>query len=136
MPNPQPTTRFINPPHLSRPVGYSHIAEAANGRTLYISGQVALDSSGNLIGPKDLRAQAQQVFTNLKAALEAVGADFNCVVKLTYFLLDISQIQIVREVRDEYVNTQQPPASSAVEVRRLFRDELLIEVEAIAVVPA
>jgi reactive intermediate/imine deaminase len=130
------TVRFVNPPALSRPFGYSHVAEVSGGKTIYISGQVALDQSGALIGPDDLRAQAQQVFTNLKAALEAVGADFSAVVKLTYFLLDISQIQMVREVRDQFVNVQQPPASSAVEVRRLFRDDVLIEIEAIAVVPA
>jgi enamine deaminase RidA (YjgF/YER057c/UK114 family) len=121
---------------MPRPFGYSHIAEAVSGKTIYISGQVALDRSGNLIGLGDLRAQTQQVFTNLKTALAAVGANFNAVVKLTYFVLDISQIQIVREVRDQFVNVQRPPASSAVEVRCLFRDDLLIEIEAIAVVPA
>ncbi|HSD83192.1 MAG TPA: RidA family protein, partial [Anaerolineae bacterium] len=61
---------------------------------------------------------------------------FNCVVKLTYYLLDISQIPVVREVRDQFVNTQQPPTSSAVEVRRLFRDDLLIEIDAVAVIPS
>jgi enamine deaminase RidA (YjgF/YER057c/UK114 family) len=106
---------------------------ASKGSTIYISGQVALDQSGNLVGPDDLRAQTQQVFTNLKAALEAAGADFNHVVKLSYYLLDISQIQIVREARDQFVNAQSPPASSAVEVRRLVRDDFLIEVDAIAV---
>jgi reactive intermediate/imine deaminase len=131
-----PAVRLINPSSLPRPVGYSHVAEVSNGKTVYISGQVALDQSGNLIGPNDLRAQTQQVFTNLLAALEAVGTDFNSVVKLNYYLLDISQIQVVREVRDQFVNTGQPPASSAVEVRRLFRDDLLIEIEAVAVVPA
>lgn len=130
------TIRFVDPPSLPRPVGYSHVAEVSNGKTIYVSGQVALDQSGNLVGPGDLRTQTQQVFTNLKAALEAVGADFNYVVKLNYYLLDISQIQIVREVRDQFVNTHRPPASSAVEVRRLFRDGLLIEVDAIAVIPA
>jgi reactive intermediate/imine deaminase len=128
--------RFVNPSDLPRSFGYSHIAEVSGGKTVYLSGQVALDRSGNLIGPGDLRAQTQQVFTNLKAALEAVGTNFSAVVKLTYFLLDISQIQIVREVRDQFVNVQQPPTSSAVEVRRLFRDDLLIEIEAIAVIPA
>ena len=129
------TIRFVNPPDLPRPFGYSHVAEAPSGKTIYISGQVALDQAGKLIGPGDLRAQTQQVFANLKAALEAVGADFNAVVKLTYYLLDISQIQMVREVRDQFVNVQQPPASSAVEVRRLFRDDLLIEIDAVAVIP-
>jgi enamine deaminase RidA (YjgF/YER057c/UK114 family) len=130
------TIRLVNPPDLPRPFGYSHVAEVSGGKTIYISGQVALDRSGQLIGPGDLSAQTEQVFVNLQGALAAVGADFAAVVKLTYFLLDISQIQIVREVRDQFVNVQQPPASSAVEVRRLFRDDLLIEVEAIAVVPA
>jgi reactive intermediate/imine deaminase len=130
------TIRFVNPPSLPRPVGYSHVAEVSNGKTIYISGQVALDPSGTLVGPNDLRTQTHQVFTHLKAALEAVGADFNCVVKLNYYLLDISQIQIVREVRDQFVNTERPPASSAVEVRRLFRDGLLIEIDAVAVIPA
>src|SRR5512147_2178625 len=130
-----PTIRFVNPTALPRPFGYSHMAEVSGGKTIYISGQVALDQAGQLIGPGDLRAQTQQVFTNLKGALAAVGADFSAVVKFTYFLLDISQIQIVREVRDQFVNVQQPPASSAVEVRRLFRDDVLIEIEAIAVIP-
>jgi enamine deaminase RidA (YjgF/YER057c/UK114 family) len=120
---------------LPGPAGYSHVAQAAGGKTIYISGQVALDRDRNLVGGNDLRAQAQQVFTNLRTALEAVGANFDHVVKLNYYLLDISQIQAVREVRDLFVNKQNPPASSAVEVRRLFRDDLLIEVDAIAVIP-
>ena len=128
--------RFVNPLALPRPFGYSHVVEASGGNTIYISGQVAVDQAGNLIGSGDLRAQTQQVFANLTQALEAVGADFNAVVKLTYYLLDISQIQIVREVRDQFVDVHKPPASSAVEVRRLFRDDLLIEIEAIAVIPA
>ncbi len=131
----QPIARFINPSSLPHPAGYSHVAEVSNGKTIYISGQVPLDQSGRLVGPNDLRAQARQVFTNLQAALEAVSADFNCVVKLTYYLLDISQIPIVREVRDQFVNVSQPPTSSAVEVRRLFRDDVLIEIDAIAVIP-
>jgi enamine deaminase RidA (YjgF/YER057c/UK114 family) len=73
------------------------------------------------------------VFENIKSALEAVGLNFNDVVKLTFFLTDISKMQVVREIRDEYINTMNPPASSAVEVRRLIRDDLLIEIEAIAV---
>jgi enamine deaminase RidA (YjgF/YER057c/UK114 family) len=101
---------------------------------VYIAGQVALDPTGALVGPGDIRAQARQVFDNLKAALQAVGAGFEEVVKLNYYLLDATHLPVVREVRDEYVNTQQPPASTAVEVRRLFRDDLLIEVEAVAII--
>src|SRR5262249_44700611 len=124
-----------NPAAMHRPIGYTHVVETHGGRTIYISGQVALDTTGNLVGGDDLPAQATQVFKNLAAALASVGASFEHVVKFTYFLLDISQIAVVRAVRDQYINTQQPPASSAVEVRRLFRDDVLIEIEAIAVIP-
>jgi reactive intermediate/imine deaminase len=110
------------------------VVEVTAGRLVYIAGQVALDPTARLVGPGDIRAQARQVFDNLQAALQAVGAGFEQVVKLTYYLVDATQLPIVREVRDQYVNTQQPPASTAVEVRRLVRDDLLIEVEAVAVV--
>lgn len=135
MRNQNQIARFINPPTMPTPVGYTHVVEVSSGKTVYISGQVALDTSGNVVGPGDLRAQTHQVFANLKAGLEAVGADLTHVVKFTFFALDISQLQIIRDVRDQYVNLEHPPASSAVEVRRLAREEFLIEIEAIAVIP-
>jgi enamine deaminase RidA (YjgF/YER057c/UK114 family) len=128
------TANFINPEALHHPAGYTHVVEVTAGRPVYIAGQVALDPTGALVGPGDIGAQARQVFDNLQAALQAVGAGFEQVVKLTYYLVDAAQLPVVREVRDRYVNTRQPPASTAVEVRRLARDELLIEVEAVAVV--
>ena len=129
------TVRFTNPPTLSTPRGYSHIAEVPAGtRLVYIAGQVALDSTGQLIGAGDLRAQAVAVFENLRRALTAAGATFNDVVKLNYYMVDASQIAVLREVRDRYVNRAAPPASTLVEVRRLFRDDVLLEVEAIAAV--
>jgi enamine deaminase RidA (YjgF/YER057c/UK114 family) len=135
MSKPESSTRFLNPPTMPQPFGYTHVVETRGGRTIYISGQVALDSAGNVVGLDDLHTQTTHVFKNLDAALAAVGANFHHLVKLTYFLLDISQIAVVRAVRDQFINTQHPPASSAVEVRRLFRDDVLIEVEAIAVIP-
>lgn len=132
---PSTAARFINPETMHRPTGYSHVAEVTAGRPAYIAGQVALDPTGALVGPGDIRAQARQVFENLRAALEAVGAGFDQLVKLNYYLVDATQLPVVREVRDQYVNPQRPPASTAVEVRRLFREDLLIEVEAVAVVP-
>jgi len=128
------TATFINPEAMHRPPGYTHVVEVTAGRPVYIAGQVALDRTGALVGPGDIRAQARQVFDNLRTALQAVGGSFHQVVKLNYYLVDATQLPVVREVRDEYVNTQQPPASTAVEVRRLFRDDLLIEVEAVAVI--
>jgi len=129
-----PTVNFINPGTMHRPMGYSHVAEVSPGRLVYISGQVALDPAGELVGPQDLRAQARQVFENLRAALAAVGAGFDQVVKLNYYLVDASQLPVVREVRDQYLNTARPPASTAVQVAGLALEGLLIEVEAVAVI--
>jgi enamine deaminase RidA (YjgF/YER057c/UK114 family) len=128
------TARFINPETMHRPTGYTHVVEVLAGRPVYISGQVALDSTGSLVGPDDIRAQARRVFDNLRAALQAVGASFDQVVKLNYYVVDATQMPVIREVRDEYLDPARPPASTAVEVRRLVRDDLLIEVEAVAVI--
>lgn len=125
--------RHINPPTLVNPGNYSQIVETTGQRTIYISGQVALDAAGNVVGEGDFRAQTQQTFLNIQHALEAAGATFNDVVKLTYYLRDMAQAPIGREVRDEFIDVTAPPASMAVEVSRLFRDEFLIEIEAIAV---
>jgi 2-iminobutanoate/2-iminopropanoate deaminase len=129
---------IFNPETMAKPTaGYSQVAEVGEGKIVYIAGQVALDKSGNLVGKDDLRAQVQQVFENLKAAVEASGGDFNNVVKLNYYCaasVDSSQMAAVREVRDKYVNTANPPTSTFVFVQRLVRPEWLIEVDAVAVV--
>src|SRR5215207_2171993 len=128
------TANFVNPETMHHPAGYTHVVEVTAGRPVYIAGQVALDRTGALVGADDIRAQTRQVFDNLRAALEAIGAGFEQVVKLNLYLVDATQLPVIREIRDQYVNTRQPPASTAVEVRRLFRDDALIEVEAVAVI--
>ena len=127
--------RFVKSESLPPSPGYSQAVEIRRGRIIYIAGQVALDRSGKVVGEGDIRAQVQQTFENLKAALEASGAKFENVVKLNYYFSDITQLAAVREVRDKFINTSNPPASTAVEVKRLFREPFLIEVEAVAVVP-
>ena len=127
--------RFVKSEALPPSPGYSQAVEVHPGRIIYVAGQVSMDRSGKLVGEGDMRAQAQQTFENLKAALEASGAKFENVVKLNYYVLDVSQLPAVREVRDKFVNTANPPASTAVEVKRLFREGFLIEVEAVATVP-
>jgi reactive intermediate/imine deaminase len=127
--------RFVKSENLPPSPGYSQAVEVRGGRIVYIAGQVAVDRSGKVVGENDMRAQAQQTFENLKAALEASGAKFENVVKLNYYFSDITQLPVVREVRDKFINTANPPASTAVEVKRLFREPFLIEVEAVAVVP-
>ena len=126
--------RFLSPVGLAAPVGYSHVVDAPARRLVFVSGQVPLDADGRLVGEGDIAAQTHQVFNNLTTALEAAGAAWHEVVKLNYFLRDVGHLAAVRSIRDEYLDTERPPASTLVEVSRLFRDDILIEIDAIAVV--
>ncbi len=92
------------------------------------------DKDGNLVGRGDFRAQVKQVFENLKARLEEGGASFKDVVKLNYYLTDASDLQALRDTRNSYINTENPPASTLVVVKQLVREEYLVEIEAVAVV--
>lgn len=125
--------RYLNPSTLPKPNGYSHVVEVEGGRTLYISGQIALDKDGALIGKGNLKAQTRQVFENLQSALRASGATLDHVVKITVFMTDVSDLQSFRDVRDTYF-PQHHPASSLIQVSRLVRPDLLIEIEAVAVI--
>lgn len=127
--------RFINPPGLAAPAGYTHVVEAPAGRTLYLSGQIALDREGKLVGAGDFGTQAMQAFANLDTALKGAGASFGNVVKLTMYVTDMSQLAALRTARDRYIDRAHPPASTLVEVRKLAREGLMLEVDAIAVVP-
>ncbi len=131
--SPPDNVHFLNPPTLAPPPGYTHVVTVTNARMIYVAGQVALDPAGNLVGPGDFRAQARQVFENIKAALESVGAGFDDVIKLNIYLVDFGHLATLREIRDAYVNVQRPPASTAVQVSRLAREEFLLEIEAMAV---
>jgi enamine deaminase RidA (YjgF/YER057c/UK114 family) len=113
--------------------GYSHAVVASGGRFVAIAGQVAMDEQGELVGEGDPRAQAERVFENVRLALAAAGATFADVVKFGVFTTDISILPVVREVRDRYVDTSNPPASTAVQVGALFRPGYLLEIEAFAV---
>lgn len=129
--------QLINPATVATPKGYSHAAvvDLGNCKMIILSGQVALDKQGNLVGKGDMLKQAEQVFRNIKSILESAGGDMNHIVKLGYFLTDVSQIQTIRDVRDKFINTGNPPASTLVGVSKLFRDDVLIEIEATAVIP-
>ncbi len=123
----------LAPAGMAPGVGYSH-AVVATGRMVAIAGQVAMDDRGQLVGADDPRAQAVRVFENLRLALAAAGATFADVIKLGVFTTDISILPVVREVRDRYVDTDRPPASTAVQVAALFRPGYVLEVEALAVI--
>src|SRR3954452_13822113 len=125
-----------NPATLSTPTGYTHIVEVTGpNRTIYISGQIAYDKDGKIVGAGDMKAQAEQVFKNLQAALTAAGAKFSDVVKMNSYITDMSKIEAVRDVRAQYFKDV-TPASTFVQVAGLVRPELLLEIEVVAVVPA
>jgi len=111
--------------------GYTHVV-MGTGRWVAISGQIALDADGNVVGVDDPEAQARQVFENLRRCLTAAGGTFADVVKLTFFVTDVAHLPAIRKARDENIDTARPPASTAVQVAALFRPELLLEVEAFA----
>jgi reactive intermediate/imine deaminase len=119
----------FNAASVRTPPGYSHAVQA--GGLLLIAGQVPLDDAGEVVGA-DMESQARQAFRNLAAVLAVAGVTFDAVVKLSYFVTDIGQVAAIRAVRDEFINTANPPASTLVEVSRLFLPGLLIEIEAVA----
>jgi len=124
----------VNPPTLSKPTGYTHIVEVSGpAKTIYISGQIAYDKDGNVVGGGDMKAQAEQVFKNLESALTAAGAKFSDVVKMNTYITDMDKAPAVREVRARYFGDA-TPASTFVKVAGLVRPELLLEIEVVAVV--
>jgi enamine deaminase RidA (YjgF/YER057c/UK114 family) len=128
--------RFSNPDTIAKPPGYSHVVEAIGpGRLVYFAGQLGMDKSGKM--GATAREQMELAFQNLKAALVSVGAGFENVVKVNNYIVDIGKnIATFREVRDKYVNTSAPPASTTVGVPELARPGALFEVEAVAILPA
>jgi enamine deaminase RidA (YjgF/YER057c/UK114 family) len=111
--------------------GYTHVV-SGSGRLVAISGQVAFDESGQIVGQGDAEAQARRVFENLRRCLAAAGATFDDVIKLTYFVTDAAYMPSIRTVRDEFLGTGPLPASTAVQVAALVVPDLLLEIEALA----
>jgi 2-iminobutanoate/2-iminopropanoate deaminase len=129
--------KIHNPETISKPTGYSHVAEVTSGKIVYIAGQVSQDIKGEIVGKDDFEAQVKQVFENLNNAVKAAGGTFADVIKLNIYCVDRverSKIPVLRQVRDKFVNVKSPPASTFVFVRDLVRPEWLIEIEAVAVV--
>jgi len=123
---------FINP----KPVGYSDATVVSGGKTIYISGQVPLNTAGAVVGKGDLKTQAIQVFDNIQRVLTQAGATFADVVKVNTYIVDCQpkDVAIFREVRKSYLSTTQPPASTLVGVTSLVDPDFLIEIEVVAVI--
>jgi 2-iminobutanoate/2-iminopropanoate deaminase len=128
------TKRALNPEALPAPVGpYSNVVTAAPGRLVFVAGQVALDSNGEIVGAGDITAQTRQVMENIRVALDAAGATFADVVRVVNYITDVELFSKMAAVRKEYL-VEPYPASTLVEVSALMFPELLIEIEALAVV--
>jgi enamine deaminase RidA (YjgF/YER057c/UK114 family) len=129
--------QHINPDGVNKPKAYSQVVKVNNGTMIFTSGVVADDAAGNIVGKGDLKAQVKQAFENLKIILAAAGAGFNDVVKMTYYVVNYKpeQILLIREIRAGYLPAENPPASTLVGVAALFHADVLIEIEAVAVIP-
>ena len=132
-----PTVKFENSPALAAPAGYSYAAVVSGGKMIFLSGQVGFNKQGEMVGKSDFHAQAAQVFANLKQALAAAGATPKDIVKLNYYVVGLNHDKLValRDVRDQYVDKEHPPASTLAGVQALFRDDAMLEIDAVAVIP-
>ena len=136
---PKPSKEYLSPKTLIPPggAGYSHIAKVNKGTIVYLSGQVSSDATGKLIGEGDFEAQVEQVFHNLKLAIEAAGGTMADIVKLNYYVVaELDQVAVpkLRPIRDRYINVENTPASTFLVVTRLMRPGWLIEIEAVAAI--
>jgi len=128
--------RFVNPAGL-KPLGmYSNVACARGGTLVFISGQVAVDAEGRTVGKGNMQAQAVQVFENLKRALQGAGATFQDVLKFNIYICELTPEarKAVTEVRARYIDQARPPAATMIGVDRLVEDDLMLEIEAVAMV--
>ncbi|WP_406216195.1 alpha/beta hydrolase fold domain-containing protein [Streptomyces canus] len=113
--------------------GYTHVVTGP-GRLVALAGQMPFDEKGEFVGEGDPTAQARQVFANMRGCLAAAGATFKDVVKLTYYVTDVAHIPAILSARDEFIDLERPPASTVVQVVALYRPELLMEIDAFAIV--
>lgn len=128
-------THVCDPPGVAPSSGYTHVV-TGTGRLAAIAGQMPFDAAGRFVGAGDPTAQARQVFRNMEGCLTAVGATFADLMKLTYYVTDIAHVPLILAVRDEFIDTGRPPASTVVQVVALYRPDLLMEIDALALLSA
>jgi enamine deaminase RidA (YjgF/YER057c/UK114 family) len=129
---------FINPESVHKPIGggYTHMVLVKGAGTIaYISGQVAKNQRGDTVGIGDLEVQTKQVYENISSNLKKIGATFSDVVKQNIYTVRPDQIDIIREVRDQYFPQNRRPASTLVGVTRLAEKDFLIEIEVVVALP-
>ena len=129
--------KFINPEAIHTPRGYTHVVEVNGGRLLFVSGQVAIDKDGQIVGKGDLKAQAHKAAENLVAALKGAGASLADVIKMNTYVVNYKQhdYRAINDMRREFFPKENPAASTLIGVAALAVDGLLIEIEAVAALP-
>jgi enamine deaminase RidA (YjgF/YER057c/UK114 family) len=128
---------FLNPSELGRTFGWSHLVTVSGGTTIHISGQVAVNERGEVVGKGDLRLQTEQAFRNIEIALKSANATWEHVVKTNLYVVGLKpeHVPIIREIRGRYVSAEHPPVSTLVGVTALVGPDWLIEIEATAAIP-
>ena len=123
---------FIDP----SPRGYSQsvIHTVDDVSTVFISGQVSVDSTGRIVGAENLEQQTEQVFKNIETQVEKAGGTMDDLVKIDCYFINIADIESFRKARDRYINLERPPASTAVQVAQLISKDFLIEIDAVAII--
>jgi 2-iminobutanoate/2-iminopropanoate deaminase len=133
---PEFKVRYSCPPDFYDPKSYSHVVEVEGGRLLFVSGQVPVNAQRQLAS-RDFREQVERVYDNLETVLKSVGAGFENVLKTTTYLTNLSQTKVFREVRDaRFAHLKTRPASTTLVITSLVEPDFLLEIEAIAAVPA
>lgn len=129
--------KFVNPKAAPPIGGFTNTVEVdlGNAKMIFIAGQTAFDKQGKIVASGDFEAQAELIFQNLKAYIEEAGGTMADIVKLTNYLTDMNDLQAFIRIRNKYVNTKQPPAATTIQVSKLFVDGLVLEVEAVVVIP-
>jgi enamine deaminase RidA (YjgF/YER057c/UK114 family) len=131
------TKMIVNPTPLPRPSGFSHGIVSEGGRTLYLAGQPGVNAQGQIAAPGDLLAQFSQALANIQSVVTVAGGTMQDIVKLTFFVLDADAYKAVLKPLGVSFRTffgGYYPATTLVEVRGLFDEHALIEIEGIAVI--
>jgi enamine deaminase RidA (YjgF/YER057c/UK114 family) len=128
--------RHISPDGIAKSPAYTHVVTARPGTVIWISGQVAQNAKGEIVGKGDLKAQLNQVWENLRLALAAAGASFQNVVKINTYVVNYkpSMRADIREARARFMGNIEPPASTLAGVQALASEDFLVEIEAVAVI--
>ncbi|WP_334042037.1 RidA family protein [Burkholderia ambifaria] len=125
----------VNPPELWAPFGaFSMAVVQGDGRIVHLKGQVALDRDGRVVGTADMRAQVRQTLGNIRDVLAAMGGQMQDVISLVHYATDIDAFMQAGDIRETFF-AEPYPVTTTVQVERLYRPDLLIEIAAIAEIP-